>query len=420
MRLFPLIALGGGAALLMASRGKKKKTPDEELGEMDDADVAAGDKPARTSVSPKPKTREQQTVLHELGYGSIVGAIDGKMGKNTRNGIKSFQREYNQWDERRKPLEVDGKWGPNTSDAADHALRAMAERGASSFGEVVSGAATGGGAAPSASRSLPAPTMSRQITFSEAGDKYAIHAQFRYTTLQDYLVKAKNKHMLLTKSDKQTWGKFFYDTFVKDPSTFLGEVTGGGDNVGAAVYAGLWIIATMGAAAAVGSAAAGGAAASGAATSTALAIPASSTTAVAATSPAIATVVIPAGGTATAGLAASSWGAWAVAGTYAAATGGALYLLASGIKDMAQGPKISKSAYDALIKDLGKKYPLWAQHPDMASSALETFFSFLDSHYAYVGERGIKVRLADLPPSQTAIAVYNIILGNIYRFQASN
>lgn len=411
MRFLPLIALGGGAALLMASRGKKKTEPEDEL---EDADVAAGDAPARKPVSAKPKTREQQTVLHELGYGSVVGAIDGKMGKNTRAGIKAFQGEYNRWDERRKSLKVDGKWGPNTSDAADHALRAMAERGADTFSEVVSGAAAGGGAAPSVDRSLPDPTMSRQITFSEAGDKYAIHAQFRYTTLQNYLVKAKENHMLLTKSDKDTWGKFFYDTFVKDPSTFLGEVTGGGDNVGAAVYAGLWVIATMGAAAAVGTAAAGGAAASGAATSTALAIPASSTTAVAATSPAIATVVIPAGGTATVGLSAMGWA------TAAAGTVGLGYVLGRALGEMAAGPPIGESAYEAIVKDLGKKYPLWAQYPDMASSAMETFFSFLESHYAYVGERGLKVRLSDLPPSQTTVAVYNIILGNIYRFQASN
>jgi len=56
----------------------------------------------------------------------------------------------------------------------------------------------------------------------------------------------------------------------------------------------------------------------------------------------------------------------------------------------------------------------------MASSAMETFFSFLESHYAYVGPSYASIRLSELPPSQATIAVYNIILGNIYRFQASN
>ena len=141
----PLAAVAVGA---LALSGRKKKKKGSEIDELDDADVAAGDAPVR-KVSASPKTREQQTVLHELGYGSIVGTIDGKMGANTRTGIKTFQREYTQWSERRKALEVDGKWGPNTSDAADHALRMMAERGASTFGELIgreqSGGGTGGG-----------------------------------------------------------------------------------------------------------------------------------------------------------------------------------------------------------------------------------------------------------------------------------
>lgn len=420
MRFLPLIALGGGAALLLASRSKKKSSPAEDLGEIDDADVAAGDKPS-SGGSYSAGVEGQQQMLHDLGYGNVVGAIDGKMGNNTKNGIKTFQRDYNDWSGRHKALQVDGKWGPNTGTAAEVALEAIADSGARSFQEVSRGQVSGGGGS-SASQALPEPTMARQITFSGAGDKYAIHAQFRYTTLQDYLVEAKADRELLVKSDFNTWGKFFYDTFVKDPSTFIGQVTGGGDNVGAAIYAGLWIVATFGAGAAAAGAIGGGTvAASGAATTTAIAIPAASSTALAATGPAIATVVIPAGGTATVGLSASGW---AVAGTltagYFAAKQGLAYKMRSALADMARGPKVAESAYKSLKDNLGSRYPLWKQNPEMAASAMQTFFSFLESHHAYIGEKGIKVRLSDLPPSQTTVAVYDVILGNIYRFQASN
>lgn len=421
MRFLPLIALGGGAALLLASRNKKKGSPSEDIGELDDADVAAGDKPS-SGGNYSAGVEGQQQILHDLGYGNIVGAIDGKMGANTKNGIKTFQRDYNDWSGRHAALQVDGKWGPNTGTAAEVALEAMSGSGAQSFQQISRGEVSGGGGGSSLSRTVPEPTMDHQITFSEAGDKYAVHAQFRYTTLQNYLVDAKGNRELLVKSDFNTWGSFFYDTFVKDPSTFIGQVTGGGDNVGAAIYAGLWIVATFGAGAAAAGALGGGAvAASGAATTTAIAIPAASSTALAATGPAIATVVIPAGGTATVGLSASGW---AVAGTltagYFAAKQGLSYKIRQALSDMARGPKVAEAAYKSLKDNLGGRYPLWKQNPEMAASAMQTFFSFLESHYAYIGDKGLKVRLSDLPPSQTTVAVYDVILGNIYRFQASN
>lgn len=429
MRFLPLIALGGGAALLMASRGKKKGAQADH-DEFDDAELAA-DASVPPKLSATPQTRELQEVLHALGYGAIVGAIDGKKGGKTTAGIKAFQGEYNSWADRRKSLKVDGVWGPNSSDAADHALRELRSSGLSSFSELVDGGIPDSSSAPgqpspgseSGNVLLP-PSPQRGITISTAGDQYAIYSTYRYTTLQNYLIKAKNDHRLLTNSDKQTWGKFFYDTFMKDPSTWIGEVTGAGPNGGAAIYAGLWMIATLGAAAAaapvVGGAAAG-ASASGAATTTALAIPASSSTALAAAAPAVTTIIIPAGGTATVGLSGLGWG---VAGAAAVASAGAqvglAYKAGTALKNLAAGEKIPESAYKSIVDDLGKKYPRWKQYPDLAASALETLFAFVETHHAYIGDKPYKIRLSDLPPSQATIAIYEVILGNIYRFQVSN
>jgi len=197
------------------------------------------------------------------------------------------------------------------------------------------------------------------------------------------------------------------------------------------------MIATLGAAAAaapvVGGAAAGasasgaavgaaaGALAPGAATTTALAIPASSSTALAAAGPAVTTIIIPAGGTATVGLSGLGWG---VAGAAAVASAGVQVGLAfkagTALKDLAAGEKIPESAYRSIVDDLGKRYPRWKQYPDLAASALETLFEFLETHHAYIGDKPYRIRLSDLPPSQVTIAIYEVILGNIYRFQVSN
>ncbi len=51
-----------------------------------------------------PKARDIQTALKNAGYD--IGAIDGKMGKNTRQAIKAFQKANG--------LEADGKVGTKT------------------------------------------------------------------------------------------------------------------------------------------------------------------------------------------------------------------------------------------------------------------------------------------------------------------
>jgi len=101
---------------------------------------------------------------------------------------------------------------------------------------------------------------------------------------------------------------------------------------------------------------------------------------------------------------------------------GLAYKTAQSLKNLGRGPTVPESAYRPLVSDLGKKYPRWAEHEDLAASALETLFAFTESHYAWieVGGRAQKIRLSDLPPTQVTVKIYEIILGNIYRFQVSN
>lgn len=146
MRFLPLIALGGGAALLMASRGKKRGAQPslEDLEENEDAEVAASG-PAPSGIRATSQTEELQEILHALGYGAIVGTIDGRKGKKTKAGITAFQSDYSRFSGARNSLGVDGAWGPNTSAAADHALRALKTSPFSTFPEMVnrSGGITG-------------------------------------------------------------------------------------------------------------------------------------------------------------------------------------------------------------------------------------------------------------------------------------
>jgi hypothetical protein len=153
MRFLPLIGIGGIAAIALASRGKKKKpSQDIEIDEIDEIDDAeeASSASARPRLKDTPETREIQEVLHELGYGNIVGDIDGKKGSNTKAAIRAFQGDYRRWSEKRKSIKVDGIWGGDSSDAADHALRALNASGRSSFSDLVGGRSEAAGPAGSA------------------------------------------------------------------------------------------------------------------------------------------------------------------------------------------------------------------------------------------------------------------------------
>ncbi len=58
------------------------------------AQAQAASQPATTgSTSPNPKLMAAQRALAKIGYGPV--SIDGKMGTETRNAIKSFERDRN-------------------------------------------------------------------------------------------------------------------------------------------------------------------------------------------------------------------------------------------------------------------------------------------------------------------------------------
>ncbi|MFH1355211.1 MAG: peptidoglycan-binding domain-containing protein [Candidatus Omnitrophota bacterium] len=61
-------------------------------------------KRAGSKVKSSPSSKQIQTALKNAGYDT--GKIDGKIGKNTREAIKAFQRD--------RGLKVDGKVGKQT------------------------------------------------------------------------------------------------------------------------------------------------------------------------------------------------------------------------------------------------------------------------------------------------------------------
>jgi len=423
------MVLAGGAALVILGSGKKRKKSsarrDSSSGyDPDYQKSGSASQSGTNNISANPKTTEIQEVLHALGYGNLVGTIDGRSGPKTRSAIGQFQQDYNMWPERRRVLRVDEKWGPNSSDAAEHALYESSVRGT-----IFTSLIQGGGSVPDPSEGgsssssesplkniLPPSSPQRPITISEDGNKYDMNIMYRMSVIEPFLARAKNEHRLLTNSDKQTWGKFFYDTFIRDPSTWIGEVTGAGPNGGAAIYAGLWIIATAGA----GLVAAGGAGAAGGAT----AATATKVTSSAAYVSSGAAVKSGMAWSTTNAMMATGWiGVESLVGSinpqeyYSKTT---LGIISGSLLDLAGYNKIPESAYKPIVDDLAKKFPLWKEHPDLAASAMETLFEFLGSHYAYVGERGQKILLSRLPPAQVPMAIYNIILGRIYVFQRSN
>ncbi len=87
---FIVVALGISTFLIMKYRAPLESRTAKFLKE--DKDAAEEMKIIGLSKNANPRVKELQEHLFKMGYG--VGAIDGKMGKATREAIKKFQREH--------------------------------------------------------------------------------------------------------------------------------------------------------------------------------------------------------------------------------------------------------------------------------------------------------------------------------------
>lgn len=82
------------AALMTAPMRKEAKAPAARPAAQPTAQAQAAAQPATTgSTTPNPKLMAAQRALAKIGYGPV--SIDGKMGAETRNAIKSFERDRN-------------------------------------------------------------------------------------------------------------------------------------------------------------------------------------------------------------------------------------------------------------------------------------------------------------------------------------
>ncbi|MFA4853780.1 MAG: peptidoglycan-binding domain-containing protein [Candidatus Omnitrophota bacterium] len=82
---------------------------DEEINSLRESALKSSEMPAKTEqrsgeVKEHPKAKQIQTALKNAGY--YQGAVDGKIGKGTREAIKAFQKANN--------LPADGKVGKKT------------------------------------------------------------------------------------------------------------------------------------------------------------------------------------------------------------------------------------------------------------------------------------------------------------------
>ena len=86
-----------GTGLMTAPMRKaetRTPTPAPKPAAQTPAQAQAATQPATTgSTSPNPKLMAAQRALAKIGYGPV--SIDGKMGTETRNAIKSFERDRN-------------------------------------------------------------------------------------------------------------------------------------------------------------------------------------------------------------------------------------------------------------------------------------------------------------------------------------
>lgn len=82
-----------------------------------------------------------------------------------------------------------------------------------------------------------------EVIFSSDLSEYKIGGGYRIRTLDKWLNERRLDGKLATVDHDKGW---LYSTFVDDPTTWIGEITGTGKVGGSIVYAGLWIMATVG------------------------------------------------------------------------------------------------------------------------------------------------------------------------------
>jgi outer membrane murein-binding lipoprotein Lpp len=85
---------------------KELRAKDEEIGSLRDALNTRGMQRVSTAAETKSRPNSKQIQLALKNAGCYQGAIDGKIGKQTRQAIEKFQKDNN--------LSVDGKAGKNT------------------------------------------------------------------------------------------------------------------------------------------------------------------------------------------------------------------------------------------------------------------------------------------------------------------
>jgi len=233
---------------------------------------------------------------------------------------------------------------------------------------------------------MPAP-KGNEVVFSLEFDKYKAGVQWRYTILQSFLEKKRKSGELLTRADMSSW---WYETFIRDPSRFIGELTGLGSNVGFGIYVGLWLIATGGLAAIQAGAVAG--------------------TSAAAAGPAAAGPVTKAAlGT----LGTSFVGAEVGFGF------GTLGKIVDAVQGYSARGTIEESEYKSLMDDVGKRFSLWVEYPEAGASALEVFAEFAKKNRVFVGPAKEPMLISDLPPSDATAHFLHMIMSLIHRYQSS-
>ena len=85
---------------------KELRGKDEEIGSLRDALNTRGRERVSTAAEIKSRPNSKQIQLALKNAGCYQGVIDGKIGKQTRQAIKKFQKDNN--------LSVDGKTGKKT------------------------------------------------------------------------------------------------------------------------------------------------------------------------------------------------------------------------------------------------------------------------------------------------------------------
>lgn len=232
-------------------------------------------------------------------------------------------------------------------------------------------------APPVVADTMPAPG-NNEVVFSLEFDKYEAGVNWRYSTVEGFLEKKRKSGELLVKADMSSW---WYDTFIGDPSRFIGEITGMGSNYGFGVYFTLYLLATGG----LGAVSMG---------------------------------LAPVGaslGTATMATWAGMIGA--LGATEVGFSFGTLGKIADVMQDASAEGEIAESQYRPMMEEVGKNFPLWVKYPETGASALEAFAEFAKTHSVSVGPAKEKSLISDLPPTEATSQFFQRIMVLIHRYQ---